>query len=153
MSGRQRSLVRVYITIQPILDSHGRIFASYYREPLSPSDWARLMFYARRIESFDSESPRSYTSLGITQMYQALDVLSEINILLRNCSLMLLEVQGSPIENAMDVAAFLSDIFPDIEEIDSMAGASQGVDADRSNQTWDEAGAFLPTLRSIRKQG
>lgn len=72
---------------------------------------------------------------------------------IRNDSLMFLDVRGSPIRSAIEVAAFLSDIFP---EIDCISSTSRGVERTeervRLARIWREVEGLIPVLSSIRKQ-
>jgi hypothetical protein len=53
----------------------------------------------------------------------------------------------------MDVAAFLSDIFPNIQEMSSMAGTiEEGEEAEWVDKLWNDVESLIPAFLYVRTQ-
>lgn len=66
---------------------------------------------------------------------------------IRNHSLVTLGVKGSPIESAVDVAAFLSDLFPNIVNIGLYSEfGMQNEETRRTGRLWDEVDDLLSSV-------
>lgn len=72
---------------------------------------------------------------------------------IRNHNLVRLGVRGCPIESATDIAAFLADVFPEIEDIGPYFDILvHNEETERVNDLWDEVQYLIPMLSSVHRQ-